>query len=179
MCIFSHDIWQSNNLSLLPCISTVSVQWHKRNIFQWGQSHFSRSFHGREICFFPLKIVHFGWPQSGFKKRKAKGKKRALCAHLYNFPFHFQFSTSYLSIFFKFSFFALFSRWKMSGRHSAPPAHPTPACYTTVSAATSLIFTAPTLQWNGGLSGVKTKLIICHAGNHVHVIVSKIYANIW
>ena len=112
-------------------------QWHKRNIFHRGRSHFSSFFFFYffyffiflrcETCFFLVKIVHFGRPQNKLvsksdkqkkKKKKKKRRKKVLCSFFSYFsPLHFQFSTSSLSnlpsfpIHFPFLNYPSFPRW--------------------------------------------------------------------
>ena len=89
---------------------------------------------------FPVKIVHFGRPQtnfSGFKKWQAKKKKKkqVFCSISYLLPFHFPpLHFQLLLLFIHFPFFlapispgrsAKISQWKMSGG-TLPP-----ACYAT------------------------------------------------
>ena len=91
-------------------------------------------FSQREICFFLVKIVRFGWLQtnfSGFKKWQAKKKKRS-SAHFHHFSLPFLifhlFKFSFFSSPFSLSSLPLFpgrsaklSQWKMSGGTLLPP----------------------------------------------------------
>ena len=97
-------------------------------LFSEGAKSLFLIFSQHEICFFLVKIVHFGWPQtnfSGFKKWQAKKKKKVLClfssffTSIFNFP-PLRIFLLFLSIF--HSSLPLFpgrsaksSQWKMSG----------------------------------------------------------------
>ena len=77
--------------------------WHKKNIFQRGQSHFSQFFPAGVKCFFPVENFRIGTPKTNFLFQKRSS------AHCHTFFLCvFNFSPSLLQFSSLCSPFALF-----------------------------------------------------------------------